>query len=80
MQAVLAKVLKNVTPVNHGAKLLERLAVEVIVDWKTFVWQHADNLGFYLQMRAVYLEKYVGHLRENEHVFENQILTNEKSF
>lgn len=31
-------------------------------------------------MRAVYLEKYVGHLRENEHVFENQILGSENSF
>lgn len=31
-------------------------------------------------MRAVYLEKYVGHLRENEHVFENQILGSESSY
>ncbi len=65
------KLLKNVAPLNHGAKLLERIAVEIIQDWKTFVFGHSDNLGFYLTMRTVYLDKYVGQLRENEHVYEN---------
>jgi len=51
--------------------LLERIAVEIISDWKTFVFAHSDNLGFYLTMRTVYLEKYVGQLRENEHIYEN---------
>jgi hypothetical protein len=80
VQVVLAKLLRNVAPLNHGAKLLERIAVELIADWKTFVWQHADNLGFYLQMRAAYLDRYVGQLRENEHVYENQIFSSENSY
>lgn len=57
---------------------MERIAVEIIgSEYKTFVFQHSDNLGFYLQMKAVYLEKYVGHLRENEHMYDNQILASE---
>ena len=31
-------------------------------------------------MRAVYLDKYVGQLRESEHIYENEIFSNEKSF
>jgi len=38
IQSVLVKLLKNVTPTNHGAKLLERIAVEVIGEWKQFVF------------------------------------------
>ncbi len=59
---------------------MERIAVEVMgSDYKQFVFQHSDNLGFYLQMKDVYLEKYVGHLRENEHMFDNQVLSSENS-
>ena len=34
VQAVLVKALKTIQPVNHGAKLLERIANEVIGDVK----------------------------------------------
>lgn len=34
VQAVLVKMLKNITPINHGAKLLERIANEVLGDVK----------------------------------------------
>ena len=49
IQAVLNKLLLNVAPINHGAKLMERIAVEVMgSDYKQFIFQHSDNLGFYL--------------------------------
>ena len=38
VQAVLVKALKNIQPINHGAKLLERIATEVIGDAKQFIF------------------------------------------
>lgn len=81
IQAVLQKLLRNVNPTQHGAKLLDRIAQEVIIpDYKAFVYSHADNLGFYLAMRAVHLERFVGQLREHEHVYENEVLGSDSAF
>jgi hypothetical protein len=57
---VLVKALRTIQPVNHGAKLLERIANEVIGDVKQFIFQHADNLSFYLVVKQVYVERFVG--------------------
>ena len=76
VQAVLVKVLKNITPTNHGAKLLERIATELIGDTKQFIFQHADNLSFYFALKQVYLERYVGLMKsEQEHFFKHNLLT-----
>ena len=64
VQAVLVKMLKNITPINHGAKLLERIANEVLGDVKQYVLLHSDNLSFFLVMRQVYLDRYVGQLKD----------------
>ena len=57
---MLVKALKTIQPVNQGVKLLERIANEVIGDVKQFIFQHADNLSFYLVIKQVYLDRYVG--------------------
>jgi len=48
---VLVKALRTITPANHGAKLLERIASEVIGDVKQFIFSHSDNLSFYLVIK-----------------------------
>ncbi len=49
--------------------MLERIANEVIGDVKQFIFQHSDNLSFYLVMRQVYLDHYVGQLKDLEHIY-----------
>ena len=73
VQAVLVKALRTITPANHGAKLLERIASEVIGDVKQFIFSHSDNLSFYLVIKQVYLEKYVGQLKDHEHVYKHAL-------
>lgn len=75
VQAVLVKMLKNITPINHGAKLLERIANEVLGDVKQYVLLHSDNLSFFLVLRQVYLDRYVGQLKDQEHIYKFQLLT-----
>jgi hypothetical protein len=72
---VLVKALNCIAPVNHGAKLLERIANEIIGDVKQFIFQHSDNLSFYLVVKQVYLDRYVGQLKEQEHVYKHSLFT-----
>lgn len=61
VQAVIAKMLKNVMPLQHGSKLLDRLVAEVMSnDFKTFIYQHSDNLSLYLTLKTIYLERFQG--------------------
>jgi hypothetical protein len=59
IQQVLAKLLSNV-PTNAGAKILDRIAVEIIQDLKSFIYKHSDNLSLFLILRKCYLQRYQG--------------------
>jgi hypothetical protein len=79
IQAILVKVLSQITPLTQGGKILDRVLVEVLgngAEWKSAIFKHSDNLSLFLAMRSVYLShEYEGHVRENEHMLKTEVFS-----
>lgn len=55
---------------------MERVAAEVIGESASkYAFAHADNLSFYLSMRNVYLQRFVGEMKEKEQTFQFAVLS-----
>ena len=82
IQQVLAKLLRNINPLNPGAKVLERIVSEILGkdDFKTFIFKHSDNLSLFLTMRGVYMERFQGSLKEFDNVYRFEVVSGEKSY
>lgn len=62
IQAVFSKLLRNLPPETHGAKVLDKIVTELLVvnkkqdgPLKDYLYEHLDHLSLFLSLKHLYL-------------------------